>query len=58
MLTPEMQSFAARSVLCWLATADAPIVAPSHRLYPDVTTEQAQIEGAMRSYGVRPAGKG
>jgi hypothetical protein len=33
-------------------------VAPNYRLYPDETTAQAQIEGAMRSYGVWPAGEG
>jgi predicted pyridoxine 5'-phosphate oxidase superfamily flavin-nucleotide-binding protein len=32
-----------------------PIIAPSYRFYPDTTTEQAQIEAAMKTYGVRPA---
>ena len=31
-----------------------PIIAPSYRFYPDTTTEQAQIEAAMKTYGVRP----
>lgn len=31
-----------------------PIVAPSYRLYPQ-TSEAAQIESAMKAYGVRPA---
>jgi hypothetical protein len=30
-----------------------PIIAPSYRFYPDTTTEQAQIEAAMKAYGVR-----
>lgn len=30
------------------------IIAPRYRLYPD-TTEAAQIESAMRTYGVQPA---
>ena len=29
-----------------------PIIAPSYRFYPDTTTEQAQIEAAMKTYGV------
>ncbi len=29
-----------------------PIIAPSYRFYPDITTEQAQIEAAMKTYGV------
>jgi predicted pyridoxine 5'-phosphate oxidase superfamily flavin-nucleotide-binding protein len=31
-----------------------PIIAPSYRFYPDTTTEQSQIEAAMKTYGVRP----
>jgi uncharacterized protein len=50
--------FPIHSVLLVTATAVEPIVAPSYRLYPADTTEQAQVEGAMRSYGVRPAGDG
>lgn len=50
--------FPIHSVLLVEATAVEPIVAPSYRLYPAETTEQAQIEGAMRTYGVRPAGDG
>ena len=30
------------------------LIAPSYRFYPDTTTEQAQIEAAMKTYGVRP----
>jgi len=46
-------------VLCWLATADAdgqahPIIAPSYRFYPDSTKESAQMDAAMKTYGVRP----
>jgi predicted pyridoxine 5'-phosphate oxidase superfamily flavin-nucleotide-binding protein len=29
-----------------------PIIAPSYRFYPDITTKQAQIEAAMKTYGV------
>ena len=29
-----------------------PIIAPSYRFYPDTTTEHAQIEAAMKTYGV------
>ena len=29
-----------------------PIIAPSYRFYPDSTTEQAQIEAAMKTYGI------
>jgi uncharacterized protein len=31
-----------------------PIQAPSYWLFPDNTTEQSQIEGAMKTYGVKP----
>jgi predicted pyridoxine 5'-phosphate oxidase superfamily flavin-nucleotide-binding protein len=30
------------------------IQAPSYWLFPDSTTEQSQIEGAMKTYGVKP----
>jgi hypothetical protein len=30
-----------------------PILAPSYLFYPDSTTESAQIEAAMKAYGVR-----
>lgn len=33
-----------------------PIVAPSYRFHPEETTEELQVEAAMRSYGVRPSG--
>ena len=35
-------------------TGYEPIVAPSYRLYPHETTEQAQVMSAMRAYGVQP----
>ncbi len=70
MLSPETLACARKSMLCWLATVDAqgqpnvsskenftkcePILAPSYRLYPDETTEQAQVTSAMRAYGVQP----
>lgn len=30
------------------------ILAPSYRFYPDSTTEEGQMDGAMKVYGVRP----
>lgn len=32
----------------------APILAPSYLMYPDKTTEEGQIENAMRAYNVQP----
>ena len=48
------QRFAIHSVLVIRVTSVAAIVAPSYRFFPDETTEASQIEGAMRTYGVRP----
>ncbi len=31
-----------------------PILAPSYRSYPKETTEQGQVDAAMRRYGVKP----
>jgi uncharacterized protein len=45
--------FPIHSVLVIQATAVEPIVAPSYRLYPQDTTEAAQIASAMRTYGVQ-----
>jgi uncharacterized protein len=45
--------FPMHSVLVIQATAIEPIVAPSYRLYPQDTTEAAQIASAMRAYGVQ-----
>jgi hypothetical protein len=47
--------FPVHSVIVVRATALEPILAPSYRLYPAETTEQAQVASAMRAYGVRPA---
>lgn len=47
--------FTIHSVLVVRATAIESILAPSYRLYPAETTEQVQVESAMRSYGVQPA---
>ena len=47
--------FPIHSVIVVRATRVEPIVAPSYRLYPNETTEQAQVVSAMRAYGVRPA---
>ena len=40
------------SVFVVRASKVEPIVAPSYRLYPSETTEEAQIEAALRTYGV------
>lgn len=47
--------FPIHSAIVVRASAVEPILAPSYRLYPAETTEQAQVETAMRAYGVRPA---
>jgi len=46
--------FTIHSVIVVRAVAVEPILAPSYRLYPAETTEQAQVASAMRAYGVRP----
>ena len=46
--------FPIRSVIVVRITKCEPILAPSYRLYPDETTEQAQVASAMRAYGVQP----
>ena len=45
--------FPLRSVIVVKASAVEPIIAPSYHLYPVETTEQSQIELALRTYGVR-----
>lgn len=47
--------FPIHSVLVIRAKAIEPILAPSYRLYAAETSEQLQIESAMRAYGVQPA---
>ena len=47
--------FPIRSVLVVQAVAVEPIIAPSYRLYPLYTTEQSQVQTALRTYGVQPA---
>lgn len=42
------------SVIVVDVTAVEAIVAPSYRFYPDETTEQSQVDAAMKTYGVRP----
>lgn len=44
--------FPIHSVFVVKALKVEPIVAPSYRLFPDETTEQSQVEAAMRTYGV------
>ena len=48
--------FPVHSVIVVRATGFEPILAPSYRLYPGETTAPAQVEAAMRAYGVRPLG--
>lgn len=45
--------FPISSVFVVRATAVEPIIAPSYRLYPHETTEESQIQSALRTYGVR-----
>jgi predicted pyridoxine 5'-phosphate oxidase superfamily flavin-nucleotide-binding protein len=47
--------FPIHSVFVVQATAVAPILAPSYRLYPDETSEESQIASAMQTYGVQSA---
>lgn len=44
--------FPIHSVIVVAATAVEPVLAPSYRLYPGETTEEGQIESALRTYGV------
>jgi predicted pyridoxine 5'-phosphate oxidase superfamily flavin-nucleotide-binding protein len=46
--------FPMHSVIVVRATGVESMVAPSYRLYPNETTEQAQVVSAMRAYRVRP----
>jgi predicted pyridoxine 5'-phosphate oxidase superfamily flavin-nucleotide-binding protein len=46
--------FPVHSVIVVHATGFELILAPSYRLYPGDTTEQAQVASAMRAYGVQP----
>ena len=45
--------FPLRSVFVVQVRSTATIVAPSYWLHPEETTQQSQIEGAYRTYGVR-----
>ncbi len=47
------QRFVIQSVIVIRITSVAPIVAPSYRFYPQVTTESSQIASAMKAYGVQ-----
>lgn len=44
--------FPIHSVFVVRATAVEPIIAPSYRLYPLQTTEELQVQSALRTYGV------
>jgi uncharacterized protein len=46
--------FPIHAVVLITPTRIEPIVAPSYRLYPQQTTEAAQVASAMARYGVRP----
>lgn len=52
------ERFPIQSVFVVRATKVEPIVAPSYRLYPSETSEAAQIESALRAYGVWRADEG
>ena len=47
--------FQIHSVMVIRAKSFSAILAPSYRIYPAETTEQAQVASAMRAYGVKPA---
>lgn len=47
------ERFPIRSVLVIEVQSAVPILAPSYALYPDTTTEAAQVASAMRAYGVQ-----
>jgi uncharacterized protein len=47
--------FPIHSVIVVRANAVEPILAPSYRLYAAETTEQAQVQSAMRAYRVQPS---
>jgi predicted pyridoxine 5'-phosphate oxidase superfamily flavin-nucleotide-binding protein len=46
--------FKIQAVLVVLVEQAHPILAPSYRFYPDSTTEEGQMDAAMKAYGVRP----
>jgi uncharacterized protein len=50
------ERFPLHAVIVVRATAVAPIMAPSYRLYPQETTEAKQVQAAMKTYGVMPNG--
>lgn len=50
------ERFPLHAVIVVRATAVAPILAPSYRLYPQETTEALQVQAAMRTYGVMRRG--
>lgn len=50
--------FPIRSVFAVTVASVAPILAPSYLLYPNETSEESQIEAAMRTYHVRPSPNG
>lgn len=55
LATMARPRFPTHSVIVVRIGTIEPILAPSYRLYANETTEQAQVEAAMHSYGVRPA---
>ncbi|WP_409526309.1 pyridoxamine 5'-phosphate oxidase family protein [Nitrincola sp. MINF-07-Sa-05] len=52
LLTMAGDRYPIHSVFVVSAIAAEPIVAPSYRLYPSETTEESQIQSALRTYGV------
>ncbi len=52
LLAMTGDKFNIQAVLVVKVVQAHPIVAPSYRFYPDTTTEQSQIEAAMKTYDV------
>ncbi|WP_268746521.1 pyridoxamine 5'-phosphate oxidase family protein [Nitrincola sp. A-D6] len=52
LLVMASDRYPIHSVFVVRAIAVEPIVAPSYRLYPSETTEESQIQSALRTYGV------
>jgi uncharacterized protein len=53
LLAMTSDKFNIQAVLVVKVEQAHPIVAPSYRFYPDSTTEEGQMDAAMKAYGVR-----
>lgn len=58
MLDSLGDRFKVRQIIQVFVSEVQEILAPSYRFYPDQTTEQGQIEAAMKAYGVQALRKG